>query len=392
MDNLDGGDDCSISIVSSSLESSDEDSDYVLRSDGEATLPDEEDFVKRPSEFSRKVKKTSNKKQKKRKVLQPDVSNSDMDEGQKGGAVDNASGRKAATLVTTKAPPPKRSKNKNLGLPMNHEPATHGGHELLFQDDKTGRKKVNVSALRWVLRIIQDETAESLQSVSEELRSEGETVSTPHAFMHYFYLCIHFNLCPNIFVNPQQCFQDESRRVRVRSRNHVESILKEVRKTMGDVYVPERYVKLKDSVMVNANHAAIHLDKTNALRKAEIEASDEMTKKLEEKLATLREELNAVQARKERLAEVLEREVRAPKTSAGQSANTAALHPLLCTASVEMTTKHKDAIAPLISSAGALDESEGSRARHGHGQMVAPAPQGFWANFVAKLKSPYDAL
>ena len=117
-----------------------------------------------------------------------------------------------------------------------------------------------------------------------------------------------------------------------------------------------------------------------------------MTKKLEEKLATLREELNAVQARKERLAEVLEREVRAPKTSAGQSANTAALHPLLCTASVEMTTKHKDAIAPLISSAGALDESEGSRARHGHGQMVAPAPQGFWANFVAKLKSPYDAL
>ena len=104
MDNLDGGDDCSISIVSSSLESSDEDSDYVLRSDGEATLPDEEDFVKRPSEFSRKVKKTSNKKQKKRKVLQPDVSNSDMDEGQKGGAVDNASGRKAATLVTTKAP------------------------------------------------------------------------------------------------------------------------------------------------------------------------------------------------------------------------------------------------------------------------------------------------
>ena len=156
MDNIDGGEDCSISIVSSSLESSDEDSDYVLRSDGEATLPDEEDFVKRPSEFSRKVKKTSNKKQKKRKVLQPDVSNSDMDEGQKGGAVDNASGGKAATLVTTKAPPPKKSKNKHLGLPMNHEPATHGGHELLFQDDKTGRKKVNVSALRWVLRIIQD--------------------------------------------------------------------------------------------------------------------------------------------------------------------------------------------------------------------------------------------
>ena len=57
-----------------------------------------------------------------------------------------------------------------------HELATHGGEALLFQNDNTGRKRVNTSALRFVVDVIQDETGKTISSVASELMDASEKV------------------------------------------------------------------------------------------------------------------------------------------------------------------------------------------------------------------------
>ena len=67
--------------------------------------------------------------------------------------------------------------------------SSHGGHLLLFQDDSTGRKRINVSALRLVLGIIQDETAETIRTAAAELMDRNEKVSV------YIYIYIYLVQC-----------------------------------------------------------------------------------------------------------------------------------------------------------------------------------------------------
>lgn len=56
------------------------------------------------------------------------------------------------------------------------ELSSHGSHLLLFQDDRTGRKRVNASALRFVLGIVQDETGKTIRSAAAELVDGNEKV------------------------------------------------------------------------------------------------------------------------------------------------------------------------------------------------------------------------
>ena len=66
-------------------------------------------------------------------------------------------------------------RKRRRGSPV-HELATHGGKALLFQNDNTGRKRVNTSALRFVVDVIQDETGKTISSVASELMDASEKV------------------------------------------------------------------------------------------------------------------------------------------------------------------------------------------------------------------------
>ena len=67
------------------------------------------------------------------------------------------------------------ARKRKRGSPI-HELTTHGGKPLLFQNDNTGRKRVNTSALRFVVDVIQDETGKALSSVASELMQASEKV------------------------------------------------------------------------------------------------------------------------------------------------------------------------------------------------------------------------
>ena len=70
---------------------------------------------------------------------------------------------------------PTTGRKRSRSSPI-HELATHGGKALLFQDDNTGRKRVNTSALRFVVDVIQDETGKTISSVASELMDASEKV------------------------------------------------------------------------------------------------------------------------------------------------------------------------------------------------------------------------
>ena len=76
------------------------------------------------------------------------------------------------------------ARKRKRGSPI-HELTTHGGKPLLFQNDNTGRKRVNTSALRFVVDVIQDETGKALSSVASELMQASEKV-------RYFGYCVSF--------------------------------------------------------------------------------------------------------------------------------------------------------------------------------------------------------
>jgi hypothetical protein len=62
-------------------------------------------------------------------------------------------------------------------IPSSSTPPT-----LQFQDDKTGRKHIHPAALRYCLKIIEDELVISIQSVSESLMQRNKAVSSETCF------------------------------------------------------------------------------------------------------------------------------------------------------------------------------------------------------------------
>ena len=78
-------------------------------------------------------------------------------------------------------------RKRRRGSPV-HELATHGGKALLFQNDNTGRKRVNTSALRFVVDVIQDETGKTISSVASELMDASEKVCLENIFLHFGFL------------------------------------------------------------------------------------------------------------------------------------------------------------------------------------------------------------
>ena len=110
---------------------------------------------------------------------------SDRREGQGGGTISTMKGRRPD--VEADPPVPARRKAGSIasrkrragrGSPSSEmELSSHVGHVLLFQDDLTGRKRINVSALRFVLGIVEDETAPTIRSAAVELMGRNEKVS-----------------------------------------------------------------------------------------------------------------------------------------------------------------------------------------------------------------------
>lgn len=90
---------------------------------------------------------------------------------------------------------PSTGRKRRRGSPV-HELATHGGKPLLFQDDNTGRKRVNTSALRFVVDAIQDETGKTISSVASELVNASEKVCVENALVAFdlFSATLHFIL------------------------------------------------------------------------------------------------------------------------------------------------------------------------------------------------------
>lgn len=60
---------------------------------------------------------------------------------------------------------------------LHHVEESVGCYVFQFQDDKTGRKYVHPSAMRFALRIMDDEAQESTQSVLQSLKENGQLVS-----------------------------------------------------------------------------------------------------------------------------------------------------------------------------------------------------------------------
>lgn len=94
--------------------------------------------------------------------------------------------------------------------------------------------------------------------------------------------------------------------------------------------VPERYLKVKDSFLT-----AVDLEKMNALRRHEIETSEEVVAKLEDDLRKERDALGAMQTRKEELLKQLDGEknrmhsVGSDGTDTPDTTNGATTHRLL---------------------------------------------------------------
>lgn len=83
---------------------------------------------------------------------------------------------------------PPTSRKRRRSSPV-HELATHGGKALLFQNDNTGRKRVNTSALRFVVDVIQDETGKTISSVVSELMDASEKVCLENLLTVFRVLC-----------------------------------------------------------------------------------------------------------------------------------------------------------------------------------------------------------
>jgi hypothetical protein len=90
--------------------------------------------------------------------------------------------------------PTSTGRKRRRGSPI-HEVATHGGKPLLFQNDNTGRKRINTSALRFVVDVIQDETGKAIASVASELMEASEKVRARNCFYHIFYFALTYRFC-----------------------------------------------------------------------------------------------------------------------------------------------------------------------------------------------------
>jgi hypothetical protein len=80
-----------------------------------------------------------------------------------------------------------------------------GDYTLQFQDDKTGRKNIHPSALRFTRKLVEDLARDTCVSVAKSLQDDGEL--------------------------------EESRLVHVHSSRHVKLVMKQVRKQLAEIPV-----------------------------------------------------------------------------------------------------------------------------------------------------------
>ena len=111
------------------------------------------------------------------------------------------------------------------------------------------------------------------------------------------------------------------------------------------VKVPERYLKLKDSIRTAAD-----LEKMNALRRHEIKSSNEVAIRLEHDLNTEKERLRAIQAKKDAILEQLAKEGETTHSCGTEGKNgssgTSTTHRLLSAGDNHLSQKRDSSSSP----------------------------------------------
>uniref|UniRef100_A0A7S2UQM9 Uncharacterized protein n=1 Tax=Attheya septentrionalis TaxID=420275 RepID=A0A7S2UQM9_9STRA len=158
-----------------------------------------------------------------------------------------------------------------------------------FQDDGTGRKPVNPSALRFVMAVIPNEVKHITEQVSEELTQAGDL--------------------------------EESRKVKVRTEHHITTIMTSVRRRMTHTKVPEHYIKIEDSVTDD-------LATMNERRKCEIKAHRVVAEKLRSQIDDIQQELEEAKEKNEELIAVQKKKNDA-EDDGESTCNGSTVHPLL---------------------------------------------------------------
>lgn len=112
-----------------------------------------------------------------------------------------------------------------------------------FRNDSTGRRTLHPSALRFAMKLMDEEGRRTTQSVSLRLHNNGE--------------------------------MEESKKVQIRSAHHVAQVSSMVRERIRGVRIPARYAKLEDLDMRT-------LPMTNLERRREIDATERLVQRLQD--------------------------------------------------------------------------------------------------------------
>jgi len=210
-------------------------------------------------------------------------------------------------------------------------------HVNLFQDDQTGRQYIHPSALRYALKLINEEAHKTTESISLSLSENGEI--------------------------------DESRKVQLRSSDHVKKIISKIRSRLANVKIPARYVKIEDLNLTD-------LQLTNAQRQHEIDDYRTLVKQLEKQHSVLESEYNEAKAKRDDLQNKLKS---LTKSDHNDITNTTAapIHPILLNGTVEADQN-------------AFPKNNDLASAYNIAQTVASAPKDTMINFLEDLQSPYD--
>ena len=100
---------------------------------------------------------------------------------------------------------PKERRGRPPRKPSYSQIQAWGDYTLQFQDDKTGRKNIHPSALRFTRKLVEDLARDTCVSVAKSLQDDGEL--------------------------------EESRLVQVHSSRHVKLVMKQVRKQLAEIPV-----------------------------------------------------------------------------------------------------------------------------------------------------------
>jgi len=247
-----------------------------------------------------------------------------------GGTKKGASGRNRKRPAATKKKQQFNVLENDVDL-IKASSSAGGYYALQFQDDKTGRKNIHPSAMRFALRIMEEEAQLCTKSVAQSLVENSEL--------------------------------EESKRVQVRSSHHTKIVVSNVRKRFRETPIPLRYVRIDD---VTLNELAT----INSQRKEEIKENYQLIKRLEQQRESMQKEHDKARYQRDQLQERL--------AHVQGIAARSCVNPFLSVYTEQMRTRRDDKIDHRVA------EKIGTK---------RPSDESLtMANLLAKVASPYDDI